>query len=112
MKIDLRVEVSFWTTPVQLPDSESNAIGADAHDFIGRWKWWLCWCPLGRGGCRWQLGNARRGTNRALPDGSAVDSIIDEPLVQSGEYLVDGSAWCELGNKERYKKYSEDPHGD
>jgi hypothetical protein len=66
----------------------------------------------GKGGCRWQLGNARRGTNRALPDGSAVDSIIDEPLVQSGEYLVDGSAWCELGNKERYKKYSEDPHGD
>jgi hypothetical protein len=43
---------------------------------------------------------------------SAVDSIIDEPLVQSGEYLVDRSAWCELGNKERYKKYSEDPHGD
>jgi hypothetical protein len=47
-----------------------------------------------------------------LPDGSAVDAIIDEPLVESGEHFVDRSARCQLDDKERYKQNSEDLHGD
>ena len=47
----------------------------------------------------------------ALPDSSAIDPIIDEPLVQSGEHLFDGTAWRELNNKERDQKNGEQLHG-
>jgi hypothetical protein len=48
----------------------------------------------------------------SLPDGSAIDPIIDEPLVQSHEYVIHGTARRELHDKERNNKNREEPRED
>jgi hypothetical protein len=49
---------------------------------------------------------------RASSDGPAIDSVIDEPLVQSGERSIDRPARRKLDDKERDKKNCEQPRGD
>ena len=47
----------------------------------------------------------------ALPDRSAIDPIIDEPLVQSREHVIHGTTRRELDDKESNEKYGEEPRG-
>jgi hypothetical protein len=54
-------------------------------------------------GCERAMGGVDKVCAGGLPDRSAINAVIDEPFVQSGEHLIDRAAGRELDDKESEK---------